>query len=446
MESPNRFFMLNFNAILEEEYKSAYESAYDLPLKKQFSNPKIYSAKGDLSKRWYVYFSYRNPSTGKLTRQTPFYGNVNTFKTKEERMLALSIYRMTILKFLKQGYSPYEDNTALHKEQAPSSSVETVETEVYDPQIHLDPAPTKAETGMTIPEAIEFDLAIKMKTLRDSSIRSYKSHINVFKAWLDANHKDVKYMGTIDKKLVFEFLNHILQDTSARNRNNYRASLSSLFQCLEDNEIVPINFIGKIKVLNSAPKRNKTYSLEQQEEIFEYLKQTDPLLLLYIKFVSYNFLRPLEVCRLKVGDIDLKTKTLSFVAKNSPIKTKIIPDILLKELPDLSNLEQDSCLFTPDGIGKYWDIKLESKRGNFTKRFGQTVKKKFGLDLDHTLYSFRHTFITKLYRQLLKQGSPFEAKSKLMQITGHSSMSALEKYLRDMDAELPEDYSEMLRN
>jgi len=32
-----------------------------------------------------------------------------------------------------------------------------------------------------------------------------------------------------------------------------------------------------------------------------------------------------------------------------------------------------------------------------------------------------------------------------MQVTGHTSMSALEKYLRDIDAELPEDYSEMLK-
>ncbi|MEE9407349.1 MAG: hypothetical protein V3V28_04650 [Polaribacter sp.] len=37
-----------------------------------------------------------------------------------------------------------------------------------------------------------------------------------------------------------------------------------------------------------------------------------------------------------------------------------------------------------------------------------------------------------------------EAKSTLMPITGHQTMVALEKYLRDIDAELPEDYSNML--
>jgi hypothetical protein len=32
-----------------------------------------------------------------------------------------------------------------------------------------------------------------------------------------------------------------------------------------------------------------------------------------------------------------------------------------------------------------------------------------------------------------------------MQITGHQTMEALEKYLRDIDAALPEDYSHLLK-
>src|SRR5210317_98561 len=87
--------------------ENAYESAYDLSIKKNFSNPKIYSANGDLKKRWYIYFSYRNPETGKLKRVTPFYGNVNKYKTKEQRFEALTVYRKVLLKLLKQGYNPF---------------------------------------------------------------------------------------------------------------------------------------------------------------------------------------------------------------------------------------------------------------------------------------------------------------------------------------------------
>ncbi|WP_158850425.1 hypothetical protein [Algibacter sp. L1A34] len=71
-----------------------------------------------------------------------------------------------------------------------------------------------------------------------------------------------------------------------------------------------------------------------------------------------------------------------------------------------------------------------NRRDHFSKRFKTVVKKHFKLDENHALYSFRHTFITKLYRALLENSSPHAAKSELMGITGHASMDALEKYLR----------------
>ncbi|SFS49113.1 hypothetical protein SAMN04488006_1654 [Lutibacter maritimus] len=44
--------MFNFNKFLIFDSQNAYESAYDLSMKKNYSNPKIYDANGDLSKRW----------------------------------------------------------------------------------------------------------------------------------------------------------------------------------------------------------------------------------------------------------------------------------------------------------------------------------------------------------------------------------------------------------
>ena len=85
-----------------------------------------------------------------------------------------------------------------------------------------------------------------------------------------------------------------------------------------------------------------------------------------------------------------------------------------------------------------------NRRDYFSKRFKKVVKEHFKLGQDFGLYSFRHTFITRLYREMIKDATPFEVKSRLMLITGHSTMGALEKYLRDIDAQLPEDYSELL--
>ena len=88
--------MSNFNKFLTFENESAYDCAYDLQMKKNYSNPTIYDANGDLSKRWYVYFSYRNPETGKLKRMTPLYGEANKHKTKSDRIFVLTVYKHKI--------------------------------------------------------------------------------------------------------------------------------------------------------------------------------------------------------------------------------------------------------------------------------------------------------------------------------------------------------------
>ncbi len=457
MVLPNRFFMLNFNLLIEKEYKSAYESAYDLSLKKEYSTPKIYTANNDLSKRWYVYFSYRNPDTGKLKRQTPIYGEANKYKTKEERLAVLTILRQTLNKLLRQGYSPYKNNDSVYQKQQEilekeEAIVETQKTQKVklekEVAVTVKRKPrksTKKELGATLKEAFDFDMVLKEKTLQASSLRSYSSHIRIFKKWLQENKKQIKYIKDVDKSIVSEFLLQIMTKTSARNRNNYRASLSSFFSTLEDHELVAENFVKKIKNHKTTTTRNKTYTKVQQKEIFDYLEKEDPTLLLFIQFVSFNFLRPIEVCRLKVGDINTENRTLSFKAKNSPLKTKIIPEVLWKELPDLSKFKHDDFLFTYKGIGGAWEGTADYKRNYFSSRFKKVVKDKFGLGVDYGMYSFRHTFITKLYRALVEDSSPHAAKSKLMQITGHSSMTALEQYLRDIDAELPEDYSKFIK-
>ena len=479
--------MLNFQQLIEDEYKSAYESAYDLTLKQQYSQPKIYMGNNDLSKRWYVYFSYRNPETGILTRQTPIYGNANTYKTKEERLAVLTIYRRILIKLLKQGYSPYEDNTVLHTKLNTQPQKQTIiqkqnttnTTKIVksvdcglkpenndvleentkqitqnnqETQPKVNQSVTKTTSGTatedqtTIEEAFKLDANIKQNSLRSTSYRSYSSHINRFKVWLQKEYKDLKYIHKVDKAIVNKFLNKVLEDSSARNRNNYKASISSFYSTLVDNDILKTNEIISIKKLKTNSVRNKTYTEEQQKEIFDYLEEADPTLLLFIKFVSYNFLRPIEVCRLKIGDINLKDRIISFRAKNKSLKTKIIPSILIDELPDLTQFKDDEFLFNYNGLGGYWEATDDTKRGTYSSRFKTVVKDKFKLGKDYGLYSFRHTFITKLYRAIRKDLSPHEAKSQLMQITGHTSMTALDAYLRQIDVELPKDYSKFFND
>ncbi len=433
--------MYTLNELLKFEHNSEHILEHDLKSDKPYSAPKIYNAKGDLSKRWYVYYSFRNPKSKKMERMQNIYGIAHKYKSKEDRMYILMCYRNAVLKLLQEGFSPFADNQELYLQQ--SKSIKR-KSEVVDTKTsNLNTTLLEQDNSMLIISAFEFALNLKSRTIKESTLQDYGYKVDGFLKWLNTNQTLIIRVKQLTKKVVLDFLNYKLINSGPRTRNNYRTELGSLMQLLEDNDILESNHFKKTKVLKTKPERHKRYNQKQQKEIFEHLEKQDPVLLLYIKFISYNFIRPIEVNRIQIKDINTKEKTLVFRSKTKVSKTKIIPDILFKELPDISKLNGEMYLFTPHKIGDYWDATEKNRRDYFSKSFLKNVKKPFDLGKNYGLYSFRHTYITKLYRKLEETQSPYEAKSKLMQITGHTTMGSLEKYLRDIDAVLPKDYSKL---
>lgn len=450
--------------------QNVHDIVHDLPMKSNYSGPYIYTGNIDIKawsklskstqeeallKEWYVYYSFRNPQTGKLVRQSNIKTGVNSLKTKNERYAKLEAIKDNLLFLLKRGFNPYADNTALKEKTLQKLDAEingniaspVVQVEKQTQKIPDKKAPkieTVSKNEKSIKEAFQFGLKIKQNVLGATSYSGFQGRVNRFLIWLDKNGSSSAKISTLQKKTFIDYLNYVLENTSASNRNNTRTDLSSIVQALVDNELMSDNYIKSINVLKSAPERNKTYSVTQEKDILEYIEQHDAVLLLYIQFITYNFLRPVEVNRLKIGDLDLEGKKLFVRAKNKAVKVKIIPQKIIDLLPDLSNSNPNHYLFTPNAIGEAWEAEENNRRDNFSKKF-KLIKDHFKLNKDYGLYSFRHTAITNLYREIRKSKTPHEAKSILMGITGHQTIEALEKYLRDIDAELPEDYSYLLK-
>ena len=454
--SQSVFFMSSISILLHRVHKIVHDSR----MKPRFTEPKLYTGGVDVSgwsrlsksdkekallKDWYIYYSFEDPDTGKLKRQQNIKAGANLFKTKKQRFEFLDTMRENLSIFLNKGFNPYEahgktDEEVLEVIFGVQDSGATISTKTFQPV----PSSLPSKRSVSIKTALTLGLDTKKRVLSENSYPQFRSRVNQFKKWLKQNnYLEKDDILNINKNVVVEYLNSVLQNTSARTRNNARTDLGSLFQVLEDNEIIAENFVKKINVLKSTPVRNKTYTPVQENEILEYIQKTDKILLLFVKFISYNFLRPIELCRLRIEDIDVLDKKLYFKAKNAAVKIKIIPEILINEMPDISNLPKENYLFTPDGIGMTWIATESSKRDYFSKQF-KKVKDHFGLGTEYGLYSFRHTYITKLYREFVKTMTSHEAESKLMLITGHSTIDALRSYLRDIDAVLPEDYSEYL--
>lgn len=366
-----------FKEKLLNEYANEYQNEYGkMKSGYLFSKPKIYDAGGDMSKRWYVYFSYRNSQTGKMERQAPVYLNVNRIKDFAERKRAIKALRDVLEKMLKEGNVPTAYQTIMYSESK-------------DIMIH---------------EAIALSIKDAKARMKESSFRDYDYRIQKFEKWLNERQFYGKSVLEITKRTLMNFLNDTLERTSPKTRNNFKSILSIFFTFLEKNEYIPENLVQKIDTIEAKPKRNKTYTATQEQQIFDTLREKDKDLLLFIKFVSYNLLRPIEVCRLKVKNIDFANAQLTIETKNKPVKIKIIPKILMAELDFLKGKNPNNFLFTPYGVGQ-WEISEVNRRDYWTKRFSK-IKKQLGLGKDYTMYSFRHTFITKLYRELRRLMRP----------------------------------------
>lgn len=406
--------MLKLSQIIQTEYENEYGNEYSMKENISYTKPKIYHGGWDLSKRWYVYFSFRNAITGKMERQPPVYWIVNKFKTIPERKKAVTRLREILEKLLENNQVP---------------------TKYKNTELLLS-------KFISINDAIDRSIKNAEQRMAESSYTDYRQRLKKFEKWLTENHLYGKDVSEIDKKIVTTYLNSVLESTSPKNRNNTRANLSIFFSFLVDNEFIESNFVSSIPVLPAKPRRNKSYTTSQEADIIQLVEEQNPHLLLFIKFVSYNFLRNIEVCRLQIKDIDFENSTQVVDAKNQLRKTKIIPKLLMQEIIQFKNMNPDFYLFSSSGVG-FSEVSAMQRRSYWGKQFNK-IKTQLKLEKDYTIYSFRHTYITKLYREFRAEFTPFETKSRLMLITGHSSMAALEKYLRDIDAELPEDYSHLL--
>jgi hypothetical protein len=336
-------------------YLAVRETNYDklkVMSKPNYSIPKIYTGGVDitvwnklskeiqleaLKKDWYIYYSFRCPITGKLKRQTPIKAQSNSYKNKSQRYKYLTVMRDALELLLKNGANPYTENDFGYLNKVSNNKKPTKETaevsevvkvldavvisEVVE-SVEVKPKVVESKTveipnveTTSIKVAFETVLKIKSSVMNKTSYSSYKLRINKF---LNSLPNSSLPITSLIKKDVNLFLNKILEETTPRNRNNYRADLNSFFNELENNEFIASNFITKIPVLKSIPERNKTFSDAMQKDIYTYLEEKDALLLLFIQFISFNFLRPVEVCRLKIKDIDIAKKKYTLEPRISP--------------------------------------------------------------------------------------------------------------------------------
>lgn len=371
---------------------------------------------------WYIRWSYRNPTTKLLVKQNHIKSGVNRIKNIPGRIHFLKAYKKGMIEAFEQGITPYSTTTSEDKN-------------------------IKKNEHTTAKEAFNTALSLKKHKVNEQTYQDYTGVIDRLSMFLKKQHKLNDDIKKITRKDITDYLNEILKETSARTRNNHRSQLSAIFTELNDSFIIERNFIKTdIKKLRTKKKHDRRMTTGELKQLASFISEQSPHLLLYIKMVSYSFFRGIEVNRLKKESIDLQNKLIFFNQKTVDGKTKFIPEIYFKELAKLARTaKKGEYLFTPNEKPSNWEQPDHRRRDHFTKKF-KRLRQKADANINCTIYSFRHYYITSTYVALRvkKKLNKEEAIDQLMNITGHSSKSGILNYIHDNIADKPQDWSELI--
>ena len=195
---------------------------HDCPMKLNYSEPKIFTGGVDislwsklsteekkeaLSKNWCIYYSFRNPTSGKLKRQVNIKAGANKFKTKKERLAFLKTMQQALLELLEYGFNPYLDNSALEQEMFSGEITTEIKSKNHKEQEVATKEQEKVvnqeeSISLSISEAFKMTLELKVNMMNKNSYVQYKSRIGLFEKWLKEKDYFKNPISSLNKKIV----------------------------------------------------------------------------------------------------------------------------------------------------------------------------------------------------------------------------------------------------
>lgn len=337
---------------------------------KKFASWKIYDAKGDITKRWFVYTT-RNGKRVKL------YGDINTWPdaaTRRARALAI-IAEQT-------------------KAEAPATG-------------HLS----------EVWKALEQ----RKNQLRPKTWQTYVSKYRRLVTWASAQGLDRVQPQHWTSDHIKDFLASMGR-ISPTTWNHY----TQLFRGIWRDILLPgvRNPWDGVKYKKQNPTPALYFSEFQIRELKEAIQKQSPQLWLCCQFIYYCFIRPGELRNLKIGDIQFKESRILIrgeVAKNKRQQYVAIPEAFKPMIARLEGLPQG--YYVVSAAGEPGETRIGH---NWMKINHQAVLTAKGYDTRrHKLYSWKHTGAIAA----VKAG--ISLKYIQLQLR-HSSLDQVNAYLKDI--------------
>lgn len=272
---------------------------------------------GDLSRQWYIYYSFQHPETRQMQR----------FKKAVSMRLLTKVARYSesqriikgINKWLREGNNPFSDSNG----------------------------------NKNLCDALdEYVVSISHKH-RKRSLHTYRCFSMKLKTYLKKIDKENMKVSEFTVEVAKKYLDCMINDHHLANRtyNNIKEASSTIFRYLVDKKYTDINpFRGIPKLQEEEAEITCLTPTELQLMKNKLPGENFPLYAISM-MVFYCFLRPQEIVRLKAENIDLVHQRIRMggqITKNKKTQVIVIPDPLLEVLVKLKNLntQSDNYIFS----------------------------------------------------------------------------------------------------
>ena len=364
---------------------------------------------------WYLYFSVRNPLTGKLHPVKIEKGFKKCVSIEEKREHGRFLIREYTTK-LKKGWTPWNKDEIIYEDQIQYKNIS--ESFGY-----------KRKARGTVRVFASMFLEFKKQSLKPKTYSSYQSKMRIFTLWLEKNNYGEYDLSAITNKIIVDFFLYLIneRDLDKMTLKMYKIKISAFFDYMIKIKRVnqnPVHDIPEVKKKkDNAPKPIFPNDLEK---LFTKISQQDPQLYLACIMQYLCAIRPgSELRLLKIKHIDFWSHNIIINPLDSKMRREEIINIpnqlfsLLTNTYQLQNYDKEFYIFSKNGMPGGTPLGANNMRNRFNK-FREELK----LSKDYKYYSLKHTGAS-----MLLDSGEFNLR-ELMDHLRHHDINSTYHYIR----------------
>ena len=242
---------------------------------------------------------------------------------------------------------------------------------------------------------------VKEGGLKPGTRRNYEGKLDFLQKWLNGD-EHITYIYQFNKTLISKFLDYVLvgRNNTLRTRNNYIGWLKSFSSYLVERGYVQKNPTDGINVTTKLQHKNRdVIPNDVLLEIKFHLEKENKHFLLACYFLHYLFVRPGEMCSIRIRDISLDKKTLYLsgsYTKNRRDAVVTVPNHVIELMKELGIFSRPKNYYIFGNSFKPGSEPIKARL--YSLYWDNKVRKALNLPATYKFYSLKDTGITNMIK------------------------------------------------